>query len=66
MFDKTISLTSTDKSVTLEITAGTEGVKLITVHGVDFPSYVVSEQELIDLVAPAIKAHYEPPPAAPE
>jgi hypothetical protein len=58
MFDKTFTLTSTDGQVNLSITAGTEGVKSIVVSdGPNMPSRfkTVSAQQLIDLVAPALK-----------
>jgi hypothetical protein len=54
MFDQTIALTSTDKSVTLSIKAGTEGVKSITLDAAG-RILSVTTQQLIDLCAPALE-----------
>jgi hypothetical protein len=57
MFDKTFTLSSTDGSVSVEITAGTEGVRSIVLISSPLPSKPVTEQELIDLLAPAVKEY---------
>jgi hypothetical protein len=54
MFDKSMTLTSTDSSVSLTVVAGTEGLKSITVH-VGTMNQLITAQKLIDLAAPALK-----------
>jgi hypothetical protein len=69
MFDKTIQLVSSDGNVALSVTAGTEGVKsLILSMGKNW--HPVTEQQLMDICAPAIQAWFEaqdapPSPVAP-
>ena len=55
MFDKTFNLTSSDGTVTLSITAGTEGVKSILLSCPPAPAKLVTQQQLIDLMAPPIR-----------
>jgi hypothetical protein len=55
MFDKTITLTSTDGTVTVSIVAGTEGIKSILLTCLVAAPKRVTPQQLIDIVAPAIK-----------
>jgi hypothetical protein len=55
MFDHKFTLSSTDGSATLEIKAGTEGVKSIVLYsgGRELP---IAPQTLIDVAAPALVA----------
>ena len=55
MFDKTITLTSTDGTVSLSITAGTEGVKSILISSPTGALKSVTSQKLIDIVTPALR-----------
>jgi hypothetical protein len=64
MFDKTIVLTSTDSTVSLSITAGTEGVKSILISAAEGqPPKAVTAQKLIDVVAPTLREWFNAPPA---
>jgi len=56
VFDKHITLTSTDSSVSLQIVAGTEGLKSLTVVA-GSKSQQLTAQKLIDLAAPALKEY---------
>jgi hypothetical protein len=60
VFDKTFTLTSTDGTVSVEITAGTEGVRDIQLI-VGPQARHVTTQQLIDLLAPAVKAALSAP-----
>jgi hypothetical protein len=55
MFDKTITLTSTDGTVSLWITAGTEGVKSILINSPTAAAKAITAQKLIDIVTPALR-----------
>jgi hypothetical protein len=65
LFDKTFTLASTDGTVSLQITAGTEGVKSIELISPPFPPKSVTSQELIDLLTPAIREWFANAPPAP-
>lgn len=67
MFDKTITLTSSDGSTSLQITAGPGGVKSILVSSGPLvpPKWkLITEQQLIDLVEPALKEWLDAPSSA--
>jgi hypothetical protein len=67
MFDKTFTLKSSDGSTSLQITAGPGGVKSILVSGgSEFPQRwkPITEQELIDLVEPALMEWLNGPSSA--
>lgn len=55
MFDKHISLFSTDRTVSLDITAGTEGEKIIL--GAAGGTIELTKQQFIDIAAPAFLAY---------
>ena len=55
MFDKTITLASTDGSTLLHITAGTEGVKSLTLEQPPAPPVPVTPATLMDYIAEAVK-----------
>ena len=69
MFDKTINLTSTDGQVSLQVVAGSEGVKSLTLISPPFPPQQVTAQKLMDITAVAIREWFAnavpPAPAAP-
>ena len=60
MFDKTITLWSTDHTVAIQVTAGTEGIKDNEVQFIypEFPPKILTEQQAIDALAAAIKASF--------
>ena len=55
MFDKKVTLANSDGSVLLHITAGTEGLKSLTLEQPPMPPVPVTAQALMDYVAEAIK-----------
>lgn len=58
MFTETVSLTSTDKTVTLVIKAGPGGVKSITLEA-EGRVLQIQQQQLIDIAAPSLLAFAE-------
>ena len=62
MFDKEITLTSSDGTVSIDIVAGTEGVKCIVLHAITSGIHkTITQQQLIDICAPALKAWADAP-----
>lgn len=55
MFDKTITLSSSSGSTLLHVTAGTEGVKSLTLEQPPAPPKPVTEQILMDYLEEAVK-----------
>ena len=56
MFDKTVSLSSTDGSVILHIQAGTEGLKSLAIEMPPSTAVPVTPAQVMDYVAQALKA----------
>jgi hypothetical protein len=69
MFDKEFEFGSTDQTVRLELKAGPSGVKSMALIVADCAPIVITEQQLMDITAPALlawaKAKNAPPASAP-
>jgi len=59
----TLTLTSSDQTVTVEIKAGWGGVKSIQLISPPFPPKFVTQQQLIDIVKTCIINWFANPPA---
>jgi hypothetical protein len=52
-----LKVTSTDKSITLDINAGLGGLHSIKLECASFPILTVTPQQLIDIVAPSLREY---------
>lgn len=66
MFDKTETLTSSDSTVSLQVTAGPSGVKSLILISPPFSPQTVTQKKLMDIVAPAIREWFANSPKEPQ